>query len=142
MCLFLRRGIFQPSRGNMDLGKIFRAETQRTANSIEEVLVMRRGILACVRALFSSWARPAAKADLVVNGGFETGTFSGWTVAASFNVCRWHQVLALADLDPTVVLLCCHGQCRRSWHYLPTLSTTTGQTYTLTMVLPAMVALR
>src|SRR5437773_4432346 len=70
---------------NMTQGRCFRAETQRTANSIEEVLVMRRGIVGlCACALFFVGAAGQAKADLVVNGGFETGDFTGWTVAASF----------------------------------------------------------
>src|SRR5438034_4094428 len=96
---------------------------------------MRRGIVGlCACALFFVGAAGQAKADLVVNGGFETGDFTGWTVAASFTF--------VDPASPGVGGAGGFGTHSGSFYAAmgsvgalgtisQTLSTTTGQTYTL-----------
>jgi hypothetical protein len=45
------------------------------------IMIIRFPVVAAVAVMALMFGTPAAQANLVVNGGFETGTLSGWTLS-------------------------------------------------------------
>ena len=91
-------------------------------------------IVAAVVFIFAVCASGSAQADIVINGGFETGDFTGWALSGDTTFCGVSRVTPELAHDTTVQ----SGQygayfgTAHSLTYLSqTLSTTPGQAYNL-----------
>lgn len=94
-------------------------------------LNLRKSFLAF--ALVASCAATASAANLVVNGDFQTGTFSGWTVNETTNH-PWFVASGANDYasDGCIGSPCIAGPMTGESYLYQDLATVTGATYTLT----------
>jgi hypothetical protein len=94
----------------------------------------RRSALLVVWTLFAFVLIPSARADnLVVNGGFETGNFTGWTTSgAAFN-CGDTAVDGISNLSPhSGSYSACFGNPSAPSYIAQYIATVPGQSYDFT----------